>query len=331
MIRSTPLICVGLILSGLMLSCAKKPDEADTSSADPVPRDLLAADLSNCTYSPEGWTYEGGVLAWQASKGDVWTKAQYGDFILELDWKIVAECNSGILIRCSDPEDWFYTALEVQIHETGDGSAHGQCGAIYSLASPPYFENAKLVVARGEQEWILPAVKGQRATLAEETVVTVQKVFTNLRMLERDGKSLPYNARSETASNPAVLVNIKPSRGEPLSTIVYPDSAKNEPVGDYALQYRLAHWLPDRDVRHPVGQWNHFKITAQGPILQVELNDTLIIDIDLDQYSEIQKNPQGTFNKYQIPVKEMARRGHIGLQDHGHAVWFKDIRITPLD
>ena len=89
--------------------------------------------------------------------------------------------------------------------------------------------------------------------------------------------------------------------------------------------------MPEQDVRHPVGQWNHYKITAQGPHLQVELNGTLVIDINLDEYHEAGKNPQGTFNKFQIPVKDMARRGHIGLQDHGHAVWFRDIRITPLD
>jgi len=291
--------------------------------------DLLEPDLSNCNYSPEGWNYENGELTWLQSKGDVWTKHQYGDFVLELDWRIVVECNSGVIIRCSDPNQWLFTGLEVQIHETGDESVHGQCGAVYSLVSPTYYETAKLLVTQGAQTRQISASKGQSLQMDDGTILKVQKAFTNLKMKEYKGEQRPYNASSELL-NPALTVQVTPAQGEASTRIVYSDASKNEDAGSLALTYQLARWIEEKDVRNPVGQWNHMKITAAGPVIQIELNDTQIVDINLDEYTEVGKNPQGTFNKYQVPVKDMARTGYIALQDHGHKVDFRNIKIKPL-
>ena len=121
--RTAFFICLSLAL--MSISCAKKGPQPAGPRPVGVVSDLLEPDLSNCNYAPEGWNYENGVLTWLQSKGDVWTKDQYSDFILELDWRIVEGCNSGVIIRCSDPNQWLFTGLEVQIHDSGDGSVHG--------------------------------------------------------------------------------------------------------------------------------------------------------------------------------------------------------------
>ena len=41
-------------------------------------------------------------------------------------------------------------------------------------------------------------------------------------------------------------------------------------------------------------------------------------------------NPDGTKNKYANALKDFPREGHIGLQDHGGKVWYRNIRLKEL-
>src|SRR5262249_934815 len=42
----------------------------------------------------------------------------FGDFVLQADFKITTECNSGIFFRVADPEDPVQTGLEFQIFDS---------------------------------------------------------------------------------------------------------------------------------------------------------------------------------------------------------------------
>lgn len=76
--------------------------------------------------------------------------------------------------------------------------------------------------------------------------------------------------------------------------------------------------------------WNKLSITAKGSELAVALNGEKIIEMDLNKWSEAGKNPDGSKNKFQTALRDFKREGHIGLQDHGSEVMFRNVRIRPL-
>ena len=88
---------------------------------------------------------------------------------------------------------------------------------------------------------------------------------------------------------------------------------------------------PCKNAEKPVGQWNRMVITCKGPVISVELNGEKITEMNEDQFDKPGLNPDGSKNKYKNAWKDMPRKGHIGFQDHGHHVWFKNVKIQVLD
>ena len=83
---------------------------------------------------------------------------------------------------------------------------------------------------------------------------------------------------------------------------------------------------PESNMFKP-GIWNHYKITCNGSLVTVELNGKKTAAADLDNWVTAQQNPDGSPNKFKRPLKEFARSGYIGLQDHGTPANFRNIRI----
>ena len=76
--------------------------------------------------------------------------------------------------------------------------------------------------------------------------------------------------------------------------------------------------------------WNKMVITARGGVLQVQLNGEQITDMNLDRWTEPGLNPDGTKNKFKTALKNFKREGHIGFQDHGAEVAYRNIRLKRL-
>ncbi|MEQ1747778.1 MAG: DUF1080 domain-containing protein [Prosthecobacter sp.] len=125
---------LALILS-LIAGLTFATDHPDTTGW----KDLFAADLSN-TVAPGGWGFTNGELV-AKDHDTLWTKDSYGDFILDLEFKVIAESNSGVFLRSGDIKN-VLSALEVQVHDSADGSKYGMVAAIYD-AMPPTKSMAK--------------------------------------------------------------------------------------------------------------------------------------------------------------------------------------------
>ena len=211
------LFAAAFVLLTLPLSAGEHPDTTGWA-------DLFAPDLSNAM-SPGNWTMKNGELV-AGDHQTVWTKKSYGDFILDLEFKVEKDSNSGVFLRSSNPKN-VLAALEIQVFGSADSPPRWMCGALFDCAPP----------------------------------------------------------------------------------------AKN--------------------VEKPIGEWNRCTITCKGPMLTVILNGVEIIHVNLDDWKEPHKNPDGSKNKFPKALKEFARSGPIGLQGlHGKAqapVYYRNLKIKSLE
>ena len=87
----------------------------------------------------DGWKVIDGALCRLDNKaGDIVSDGEYDNFVLELDYKVPAHANSGILPRCSeDQRTTWATGIEYQLLDNTDPKADPQkAGWAYALYKP---------------------------------------------------------------------------------------------------------------------------------------------------------------------------------------------------
>ena len=77
----------------------------------------------------------------------------------------------------------------------------------------------------------------------------------------------------------------------------------------------------------PAGEWNKAVITCKDNLIWIDMNGRRVLYMNLDKWTTPHQNPDGSHNKFNTAYKDMPRVGHIGLQDHGRKVWFRNIKI----
>jgi hypothetical protein len=117
---------------------------------------------------PAGWKIAGGALVKDSPVADIVTKDQFGDFELELEWKIGDAGNSGVFYRGTEEYDHIYwSAPEYQLLDDIKATDNKQritcAGAAYALYPSPAGHlkpvgdwNKTRIVARGAhvEHWL---------------------------------------------------------------------------------------------------------------------------------------------------------------------------------
>ena len=101
---------------------------------------LFVGDLSDSVFPKGVWAIKDGLLS--ATKDEcIWTKKQYENYTLDLEFKTTDNANSGVIVYCSDRPNWIPNSLEVQLlDDFGSEAAHmpntWKCAAIFGRLAP---------------------------------------------------------------------------------------------------------------------------------------------------------------------------------------------------
>jgi hypothetical protein len=98
-------------------------------------KSLFADNLSDADYPNGVWSIEDGVIT-ATEDQCIWTKRDYDNFILELEFKTAEGTNSGVIVYCSDTENWIPNSVEIQIADDyakqwAQADKTWQCAAIF--------------------------------------------------------------------------------------------------------------------------------------------------------------------------------------------------------
>lgn len=213
-------------------------------AAEPAPKVLFdGKSLDGWEFAKGAWEIEEDgsmVCRMETSEGDdgstktrsmgyIWTKEDYGDFELDLSYKISEGANSGVFYR-TDTKDPVHLGFEIQLmDDEGYQKSHGTLDA-------------------------------------------------------RKLNGSFYEGKAPAA---------KPAKGP--------------------------------------GEWNTLHLKCVGTRMACSINGVEVFDVDVNDWPEVGKNPDGTPNKFKVAIRDKPRRGRIGFQNHGQEVWFRDVTVRPLD
>jgi hypothetical protein len=147
-------------------SSAAQPDEGWTALFDGT--SMAAWRGYQQDSMPPGWRIENGTLTKDTVTGDIITREQFGDFELELEWKLDVGGNAGIFYRGTEEYDHVYwSAPEYQLLDdpnapdgknrlTSAAAAYGLYAAPAGIVRPAGEWNFTRIIARGAhvEHWL---------------------------------------------------------------------------------------------------------------------------------------------------------------------------------
>ncbi len=179
--------------SGVENEAADQALSPDDSSTLPW-TDLFAADLSNAIH-PEGvWHFDGDGILTADEDQAIWTQKVYDNFVLDLEFMTADGTNSGVIVYCSDIDNWIPNSAEIQIaddyaEQWASQPATSHCGAIFGHLAP----TSSLVKPAGEWNRFVITCRDQNITvkLNGETVTEMDMSRWTSSETNPDGSEIP--------------------------------------------------------------------------------------------------------------------------------------------
>jgi len=149
---SSILLCFGVVVSSVSAKGKWKP--------------LFGTNLSEAKYNPEIWSMDGNVLG-AVKDESIWTTEEYENFELDLEFKTDNNTNSGVVVYCTDRNNWIPNSVEIQIADDHgehfkNAKPNEKCGAIYGHLGA---KKDKVVKKPGEWNRMQIQCKGQKITV----------------------------------------------------------------------------------------------------------------------------------------------------------------------
>jgi len=123
---------------------------------------LFGKDLSQAKFDKNCWTLTDGVITASEDKV-IWAMGDFENFVLDLEFKTDDGTNSGVIVYCTNQENWIPNSVEIQIADDycekwGTASKDWQCGAIFGHLAA---NQQKVVKKPGEWNRMKITCKGQ--------------------------------------------------------------------------------------------------------------------------------------------------------------------------
>jgi hypothetical protein len=102
---------------------------------EPGFEELFTPTLSNASFPKGIWSFANGELT-ATEDQCIFTQKQYKNFVLDLEFKTAHGTNSGVIVHCSDTNNWIPNSVEIQIaddfsEEWSKADGTWQCAAIF--------------------------------------------------------------------------------------------------------------------------------------------------------------------------------------------------------
>jgi hypothetical protein len=162
-------VLVGLVC-GIWLPAAARSADAGAPGWHPLINENMAPDWRGWKSPgfPAGWRVEGGVLSKDGPVDDLVTNATFGNFELDLEWKIGRGGNSGIFYRATREYDHIYwSGPEYQLLDdanapdgknrlTAAAAAYGLYAATAGVVQPFDHWNTTRLIVKGThvEHWL---------------------------------------------------------------------------------------------------------------------------------------------------------------------------------
>jgi hypothetical protein len=154
-----------------------------------------------------------------------------------------------------------------------------------------------------------------------------------MTVAQYDSFELTLEWRVAEGGNSGVMYHVQETEKAPWQTgpeVQVLDNAKHKD-GKSALTSAgscYALYPPSKDVTRKVGEWNEVRLVVDGPRVEHWLNGEKIVEYEkgsADWNAKVAASKFKAFPNFGKPT-----RGHIVLQDHGDRVWFRNIRLRPI-